>query len=134
MVLTHCVCVLLSRFTHVQLCETLWTAACQAPPSMGSPGKNTGVGCCTLPPAAPPPIGTFPTRDQTCISYLSAIKPASHIYLHWQAGHLPLAPPGKPLTHQKTNNQEENLGENMHLGAQKGILYGKHRNESESSV
>ena len=24
---------------------TPWTVACQAPPSMGSPGKNTGVGC-----------------------------------------------------------------------------------------
>ena len=24
---------------------TLWTVACQAPLSMGSPGKNTGVGC-----------------------------------------------------------------------------------------
>ena len=23
---------------------TLWTVACQAPPSMDSPGKNTGVG------------------------------------------------------------------------------------------
>ena len=26
---------LLSRFSHVQLCETPWTAAHQAPPSMG---------------------------------------------------------------------------------------------------
>ena len=91
MVLTHCVCVLPSRFTHVRLCETLWTAACQAPPSMGSPGKNTGVSCCTLPPAVPPPSPQGPFQP--------GIKPASHIYLHWQAGHLPLAPPGKPLTH-----------------------------------
>ena len=83
MVLTHCVCVLLSRFTHVQLCETLWTAACQAPPSMGSPGKNTGVGCCTLPPAAPHPhrdlsnpgsnLHLISICDQTCISYLSSL-------------------------------------------------------------
>ena len=28
------VCVL-SRFSHVQLCATLWTVACQAPLSMG---------------------------------------------------------------------------------------------------
>ena len=36
---------LLSHFSHVQLCETPWTAAYQAPPSLDSPGKNTGVGC-----------------------------------------------------------------------------------------
>ena len=33
----------------LRLCDpvdwTLWTVAHQAPPSMGSPGKNTGVGC-----------------------------------------------------------------------------------------
>ena len=34
-------------FSHVSLFETPWTAAYQAPPSMGFPGKywNTGVGC-----------------------------------------------------------------------------------------
>ena len=36
---------LLSRFSRVQLCATPQTAANQAPPSLGSPGKNTGVGC-----------------------------------------------------------------------------------------
>ena len=36
-----CVCAVLS---HVQLFATLWTAAHQAPLSMGSPGKNNGVG------------------------------------------------------------------------------------------
>ena len=36
---------LLSRFSHVQLCATPQTAAHQAPPSWDSPGKNTGVGC-----------------------------------------------------------------------------------------
>ena len=34
-----------SHFSRVRLCVTPWTAAYQAPPSMGSPGKNTGVGC-----------------------------------------------------------------------------------------
>ena len=33
----------LSHFSRVQLCVTLWTAACQAPPS-----KNIGVGCHAL--------------------------------------------------------------------------------------
>ena len=36
---------LLSRFSHVQLCATPQMAAHQAPPSWDSPGKNTGVGC-----------------------------------------------------------------------------------------
>ena len=35
----------LSCFSPVWLCATLWTAACQAPVSMG---KNTGVGCHAL--------------------------------------------------------------------------------------
>ena len=29
----------------IRLLATLWTAAYQAPPSMGFPGKSTGVGC-----------------------------------------------------------------------------------------
>ena len=36
---------LLSRFSHVRLCATPQMAAHQAPPSLDSPGKNTGVGC-----------------------------------------------------------------------------------------
>ena len=31
--------------SHVQLFATPWTVSCQAPLSMGFPGKNTGVGC-----------------------------------------------------------------------------------------
>ena len=44
-----------------------------------SPGKNTGVGCHAL-------QGIFPTQGS--IPYLLCL-------LHWQAGSLPLAPPGK---------------------------------------
>ena len=36
---------LLSRFSHVQLCATPEMTAHQAPPPWDSPGKNTGVGC-----------------------------------------------------------------------------------------
>ena len=36
---------LLSRFSRVRLCATPQTAAHQAPLSLDSPGKNTGVGC-----------------------------------------------------------------------------------------
>ena len=32
-------------FSHVRLLATPWTAAYQAPPSVGFPGKSTGVGC-----------------------------------------------------------------------------------------
>ena len=36
---------LLSRFSHVRLCATPYTAAHQAPHPWDSPSKNTGVGC-----------------------------------------------------------------------------------------
>ena len=46
-----------------------------------SPGKNTGIGCHAL------LQGIFPTQGlNSCLLYL----------LHWQAGSLPLTPPGKP--------------------------------------
>ena len=42
--LTEFICMLLlSRFSHVWLCATPEMAAHQAPPSLGFPGKNTGV-------------------------------------------------------------------------------------------
>ena len=43
----------------------------------GSPGKNTGVGCHAQ--------GIFPTQE------------SNHVYLLWQAGSLPLVPPGEPM-------------------------------------
>ena len=42
--LSLCVYVL-SLFSRVPLCATLWTAACQALLPWDSPGENTGVGC-----------------------------------------------------------------------------------------
>ena len=36
---------LLSHFSRVRLCATPKTAAYQAPPSLDSPSKNTGMGC-----------------------------------------------------------------------------------------
>ena len=38
----------LSHLGHAQLCVALWPVAHQVPLSMGSPGKNTGVGCHAL--------------------------------------------------------------------------------------
>ena len=55
---------------------TPWTVALQAPLSMGSPGKNTGVGCHFL------LQGIFPT--QGLISCLLCL-------LHWQVDSLPLS-------------------------------------------
>ena len=59
---------MLSRFSHVLLCATLWTVARQAPLSMDSPGKSTGVGCHAV------SRGSSPPRDWTCISYVSCIN------------------------------------------------------------
>ena len=59
----------------------LWTIARQAPLSMRFSRKNTGVGCHAL------FQGIFLNQGSNpCILRL----------LHWQAGSLPLVPPGKP--------------------------------------
>ena len=75
-------CCMLSHLSRIQLFATLWTAACQASFVPGdSPGKHTGVGC-----QCPPP-GDLPNPG---------IKPVSLTSnLHWQAGSLPLVPPGQ---------------------------------------
>jgi len=71
----------LSRFSCVWLFATLWTVAHQAPLSMGFSRKEY---CSGLP----------------CLSVCQGIFPAQgsnrHLLrlLHWQAGSLPLAPPG----------------------------------------
>ena len=76
-----CVC-MLSYFSHVQLCATLWTAACQAPRSM----RFSRQECWSWLPCSPP--GDLPNPR---------IKPVSlTTNLHWQAGSLPLVPPGMP--------------------------------------
>ena len=73
---------LLSRFSPVWLFATLWVVACRVPLSMGSPGKNTGVGCRAILQVI------FPTQGSN--------SRLLHI-LHWQARSLTLAPPGKPF-------------------------------------
>ena len=65
----------LSHFSHVWLFETLWTVSYQAPLTMGSPDKNTGVGCHAL------LQGIFSTQG---------LNPHLSCLLHWQAGSLPL--------------------------------------------
>ena len=69
-------------FSHVWLFVTLWTVAYQAPLSMELPGKNTEADCHAL------FQGIFPTQE---------LSPHLFHLLHWQAGSLPLVPPGWPL-------------------------------------
>ena len=68
---------MLNHFSRVRLFATLWTVARQAPPS-----RDTKEGCHALLP------GIFPTQESN--------PPLLHL-LHWQAGSLPVAPPGKPF-------------------------------------
>ena len=80
---------MLSRLSHVQLFVTLWTIAHQATLSLGSPGKNTGVGCHAI------LQGTFPT--QTALVQISLSQFTDYVTwksiplplwasLHWQKG------------------------------------------------
>ena len=72
---------MLSCFSHVGLCWTPWTVACQGSSAHGeSPDKNTGVSCHIL------LQGIFPTQG---------LNPCMCL-LHWQADSLPLVPPGEP--------------------------------------
>ena len=65
-----CVCVL-RCFSCAQLFGTPWTAAHEAPLSMGFSSKNIGVGCHAL------FQGIFPTQESNpCLLHL----------LQWQAG------------------------------------------------
>ena len=57
---------------------------------LDSPGKSTGVGCHAL------LQGICPT--QGLIMHLLCL-------LHWQAGSLPLVPPGKPCSHRQYSKQ-----------------------------
>ena len=69
------------RFSHVRLCVTPWTIACQAPMSTGFSRQEywSEVPC--------PSPGDVPNPR---------IKPTSLGLLCWQVGSLPLAPHGKP--------------------------------------
>ena len=72
---------MLSHFSCVQLFVTLWTAAHQAPVSMGfSRQEHWSRLIC-------PPPGDLPDPG---------IEPHLLHHVHWQAGSLPLVPPGKP--------------------------------------
>ena len=78
---------MLTSFSCGRLCATLWTVAHQASLSMGYSRQEYWSGLLCPPPENLPDTGTEP------------VSPMSNLY--WQAGSLPLAPPGKPLC--KTN-------------------------------
>ena len=72
---------LLSHFSRVQLCATLWAVS---PPSSSAHGilQRRILEWVAMPSSR----GSPQPRDQTRLLYL----------LHWQAGSLPLVLPGKP--------------------------------------
>ena len=86
-------CLLLSCFSHVQLCATLWTVALQVPLSMGILQARIleWVAC-------PPPGDSSQARKGTHISDV-----------YWQEGSLPLMPPGKPLPFQSRKQLFSNV-------------------------
>ena len=81
-----CVEWMLSPFSHVWLFATLGTVPHKAPLSMGFSKQEYWSGCRAL------LQGIFPT--QGCNPCLLSL-------LHWKAGSLPLAPPGKPEDHHR---------------------------------
>ena len=74
-----CVCVCAQSLSCVLLFAIPWTAACQAPLSMGCSRQEHWSGF------ARPPVGDLSDPG----SNPSVLHP-----LHWQAASLPLAPPG----------------------------------------
>ena len=71
-----------SHFSHVQLFATLWTAAWQAPLSIGFSQQEYRRGL----PCLPSRGSSQPRGKNPCLLCL----------LHWQVGSFPWAPPGKP--------------------------------------
>ena len=68
--------------SHFRVSETPWTVAHQAPQSIGFPRQEYWNGLPWPPPGDLPDPGT---------------EPMALSLLHWQAGSLPLVPPGKPV-------------------------------------
>ena len=74
---------------------TLWTIACQSPPSLGFSRQEYWSGLPCSPPEDLPNHG---------------ITPAALLSLRWQASSLPLVPPGKPKGSIKTHKIQGCLG------------------------
>ena len=77
---------MLSHFSRVRLCVTPQTAAHQAPPSLDSPGKNTGVGCHFLLQCMT--VKSESEVAQSCLTLLDPMDcslPGSSVYVIFQA-------------------------------------------------
>ena len=77
----HIFACMLSRFSCVRLCATLWTVASPAPLSMGFSRQEYWSGVPAL------LQGIFPTQELNLLLFCR---------LHWQVSSLPLVLPGKP--------------------------------------
>ena len=94
-----CACVYVKL---VQLCPffvTLWTVACWVPLSRGFSTQKYRNGL------------SFPTPGDLPNP---GMKPVLLCLLHWQAGSLPLASPGKPLSHHTKNEKRLKMEEKIH--------------------
>ena len=80
-------CVLLSHFSHVWLFVTLWTVACHPPRS-----SIHGILQARI-------VGWVAMTSSREFSWPRDWAHVSLSLLHWQAGSLPLAPPGKPFVY-----------------------------------
>ena len=91
---------MLSRFSCARLFETRWTVvAHQAPLSMEFSRQKYRSGWLCCPPGDLPDQGSNPHL--------------LHL-LHWQAGSLPLAPPGKPNRLSICKQTAHNAAETLH--------------------
>ena len=72
-----CVCVFFQSLSRVQIFMNPWTVACQAPPSVDFPGKNTEMGCHFLPGHLLNP-GMEPATWVSCVSCIGR-----QIVYHW---------------------------------------------------
>ena len=97
----HWMCCVLGCISRVQLFATLWTVAFPAPLSIGFSRQEYWSGC-----PCPPP-GDLPDAE---------IKTVSLCLLHWQAGSLPLASPGKPQINQYSILKNKSVGMQFRAG------------------
>ena len=87
-ILPDCVC-MLSHLNPVGLFANPWTVACQAPLPLEFSRQEYWSGLPCPPPGDLPDPGIKPRTQGS--------NPALLCLLHWQAGSLPLASPGKPF-------------------------------------
>ena len=107
-------CLVLSCFSHVQLCDPMDWQPTRFLCPCNSPGRNPGVGCHAL------LQGIFPGQGSNLhLLYL----------LDWQAGSFLLVPPGKPAQHhtQKTNQFITSTTNLLFLCEGKFLTYIKNR-------